>query len=446
MDKMEHYIIHNAKIIHVEDGSITHGAIEIKDGYMKGIYSEERSIPSGVQTIDVDGKYIIPGLVDMHCHIKEGDAPLFVASGVTTVRNTAGNVLQLDDLINASIDAPTPRIYSADRMIDGPPGLWGPTNWGNFVTDDLETARAEVRRQAEAGVKFIKVYGWLGIDVIEAVVKEARNYNLEVSCDLFHSSKVTALDAARVGVTWFEHAAGFVQALYPNWYTLADEKEWEKIDWEHPDEQKIVELCKEMLSYNVKICPTMVLHDQSANLPNYWNPNNEMTRFMEEEHLIAKHWSKLAEEADSYKDNLGFINNFTKTVARVYHELGGTVVAGTDSPAAVWTYYGMALHRELELFVEIGFTELEALQAATIHAARSIDSEKVGVVKEGNIADLVVLHENPLENISHTQQIDTVIKGGKFYKTDELLQAIPSEEEQVAKFGKFKEGFENINV
>ena len=446
MGKVKHYIIHNAKIIHVEDGSITQGAIEIKDGYIKRIFSGEMSIPSGFRTIDIGGKYVIPGLIDMHCHIKEGDAPLFVASGVTTVRNTAGNVLQLKDLINAPIDAPTPRIYSADRMIDGPPGLWGPTNWGNFVTDDPEAARGEVRRQAEAGVKFIKVYGWLGKEVIEAVVKEARNYNLEVSCDLFHSSKVTALDAARVGVTWFEHAAGFAQALYPNWYTQADKKEWEKIDWEHPDEQKIVGLCKEMLSYNVKICPTMVLHDQSANLPSYWNPDNEITRFMEEEHGIGKHWSKLAEEADTFKDNLGFINNFIKTVARVYHDLGGTVVAGTDSPAAVWTYYGMALHRELELFVEIGFTELEALQAATVHAARSIELENLGAIQEGYIADLVVLKDNPLASISHTQQIDTVIKGGKCYKTDELLQAIPSEEEQMANFEKFKEEFEKVIV
>lgn len=443
---MEHYIINHAKIIHVEDGSISEGAIEIKDGHIQGIFSEEMSIPSGVQTVDIGGKYVIPGLVDMHCHIKEGDASLFVASGVTTVRNTAGNVFQLKDLINAPIDAPTPRIYSADRMIDGPPGLWGPTNWGNFVTDDIGAARAEVKRQAEAGVQFIKVYGWLGADVIEAVVKEARNYHLEVSCDLFHSSKVTALDAARLGVTWFEHAAGFAQALYPDWHTQADKKEWEKIDWENPDEQKIVGLCQEMLSYKVKICPTMVLHDQSAKLPRYWNPDNKITRFMEGRHEIAKHWSKLAEEADIYKDNLGFINNFIKAVTRVYHDLGGTVVAGTDSPAAVWTYYGMALHRELELFVEIGFTELEALQAATIHAARSINLEKVGVIKEGYIADLVILNDNPLDCIRHTQQIDTVIKGGKIYRTDELLEAIPSEEEQKTNFKRFEEEFEKVSV
>ena len=106
----------------------------------------------------------------------------------------------------------------------------------------------------------------------------------------------------------------------------------------------------------------------------------------------------------------------------------------------------MALHRELELFVEIGFTELEALQAATIHAARSIELENIGTIQEGYIADLVVLKDNPLASISHTQQIDTVIKGGKFYKTDELLQAIPSEEEQMANFEKFKEGFEKVNV
>lgn len=440
LENMKHYILKNVKLIHVEDGTITHGGLEVKDGHIGGIFSGE-NIPADVETIDLDGKYVLPGLIDMHCHIKEGDAPLFVVSGVTTVRNTAGNVIQLKELIDAPIDAPTPRIYSADRMIDGPPGLWGPTNWGNFVTDDPDAGRSEVRRQAEVGAKFIKVYGWLGEDVMLAVVQEAKKYNLEVSCDLFHSSKVTALDAARIGVTWFEHASGFAQALYPNWYTQADREEWEKINWENPDEQRVLELCKEMLSYNVKLCPTMVLHDQSANLPDYWNPNNDITSFMEEEHGIAKHWGKLAEEADSYRDNLGFINNFIKTVARIYHDLGGTVVAGTDSPAAVWTYYGMALHRELELFVEIGFTELEALQAATIRAAQSINLEKVGMIEKGGIADLVVLDKNPLENISHTQLIDVVIKGGKLYQTGELLEAIPSEAEQKANIERFIKEF-----
>ena len=75
----------------------------------------------------------------------------------------------------------------------------------------------EVNRQEDAGAKFIKVYGWLSKTVMEAVVSEADKYGVEVSCDLIHSSKLNALDAAKIGVKWFEHASGFIQALYPDW-------------------------------------------------------------------------------------------------------------------------------------------------------------------------------------------------------------------------------------
>ena len=130
MDLSKKFILKDATIIDVESGTTFMGAIEVDHGYIKNIYFENSDLPSEIETIDVEGKYIIPGLIDMHCHIKEDFAPQFVASGVTTVRNTAGNVYQLKKLIESPIDAPTPRVYSADRMIDGPPGLWGPQATG----------------------------------------------------------------------------------------------------------------------------------------------------------------------------------------------------------------------------------------------------------------------------------------------------------------------------
>lgn len=439
---VNHYVMYNARIVHVEDGKVTNGSLEIKNGYIERVFLKEINIPDKVHKVDLAGKYVIPGLIDMHCHIKEGFAPAFVASGVTTVRNTAGNIIELKPMIEAPIDAPTPRVYSADRMVDGPPGLWGPTSEGNFVTDDPEAARWEVRRQAEAGAKFIKVYGWIDKKVMEAVVQEARKYNLEVSCDLHHASKVNALDAAEVGVTWFEHASGFAQAMYPGWSVLTNEKEW-AIDWENPDEQEIKKLCKKMLTYNVKLCPTMMLHDQFTNPPKFWNSENEIPHFIKEG--IGQHWKQMNEQVDLYKDQVGFINNFTQAVAKTYYDLGGTVVAGTDFPAGgVWTYPGMALHRELEIFVEIGLSELAALQAATIRAARAIELHDIGIIKEGAVADLVILSENPLEDIRNTQKIDQVIKGGKYYTTDELERAIPSNEKQMENYERFKEEFEEM--
>ncbi|MDN7240563.1 amidohydrolase family protein [Planococcus sp. N028] len=394
--------------------------------------------------IDLEGKFVLPGLIDMHCHILESFAPHFVAAGVTTVRNTAGNVLQLKDLIEADPSAPTPRVYSADRMIDGPPGLWGPSSSGNFVAPSKLQARNEVKRQAAAGAKFIKVYGWLPKEEMEAVVEEAKAHNLEVSCDLLHSYNVNALDAAKIGVTWFEHASGFLQTLYPSWNTQADQEEWDKINWAEPNEREIKKLCEEMIKYNVKLCPTLVLSNQIMQYPDYWNPQNEIIESIAGIEHLNEQWGNMSGYMKEMKTQVGLIEAFTKKVTKTYFDLGGTVVTGTDTPAGIWTYPGAALHRELELFVEIGFSEMEALQAATIKAAEAIGLNDIGVIKNGAMADLVVLSENPLADIRNTKTIDMVIKGGKVYTQSEILENTPNQTDFMERYENFELEFAKI--
>lgn len=445
MSLSKNFILKNAMIIDVENEKTFQGAIEIDGGSIKNIFLDGDNLPAEKEIIDVEGKYIIPGLIDMHCHIKENFAVYFVASGVTTVRNTAGNVFQLKKLIESPIDAPTPSVYSADRMIDGPPGLWGPTSFGNFVTDDPIEARAEVRRQKEAGAKFIKIYGLISKGVMEAVVSEANKYNLEVSCDLIHASQINALDAAKTGVKWFEHASGFIQTIHPSWYPAAEQEEWDKIDWEHPDKTKIKELCMEMLRYDVKLCPTLMILDQIVQMPNYWCPSNEVVEAIKNTSTLTDYWVEMSENyADALKKQLGSQYEFTKEIAITYAELGGTVVAGTDTPGGVWTLPGMGLHRELELFVEIGFTEMKALQAATINAAKAINMREIGTIKEGHIADLVILNQNPLENIQHTKDIYKIIKGGRMYTQKEVLAEMPDEAYLEKEWEKFITEYEEM--
>ncbi|GIO27936.1 amidohydrolase family protein [Ornithinibacillus bavariensis] len=439
-----HYIITNATIIDVENELQFKGDIEIKGDKIHLIYKEHERLPKEVEKVDATGKFIIPGLIDMHCHIRDSFAPHYVASGVTTVRNTAGNVLQLENYKVAPTDAPIPRVYSADRMIDGPPGLWGPNSSGNFVTDNVEEAIQEVKRQVEVGADFIKVYGWISSDVMKAVVREAKRHGLEVSCDLIHSKEVNALEAAKLGVTWFEHASGFLQVLYPNWNTMAEQEEWDKIDWDNPDKERIEALCKEMLQYEVKLCPTIVITEQIEKFPNYWNPKNIVTESANDKEILGGLWENMIQHIDALKKQLGSITPFTKAVAKTYVDLGGTVVAGTDTPGGIWSFPGMALHRELEIFVDIGLTEMQALQAATIRAAQSISLYDIGVVGEHKLADLLILNENPLEDIRNTQNIYRIVKGGRIFTQEEVLATIPNPEEIEAKYLKFEKEFSEM--
>jgi len=444
MSEQRHYIVANGTIIDVEQSNFFTGSIEIQDSKIKRIFPLNEVLPEEIPVIGAKGKYIIPGLIDMHCHIKEQFAPHFLASGVTTVRNTAGNVFMIKNLIHAPMDAPTPRVYSADRMIDGTPGQWGPTSFGNFVTDNPEEARKEVRRQVGVGAKFIKLYGWVNREVMEAVVDEAKKYDLEVSCDLIHSKDLHALDAAQMGVTWLEHASGFAQALYQGWYPMADQTPWSHLNWEQPDERKINELCQRMIAYKVKLCPTLVIFDQVDQYPHIWDTKNKVRESLEKENILIEHWLNMSVQHKQLKQQFAKLNHFTKVVAKTYFDLGGLVVTGTDTPALIWTFPGMSLHRELELFVEIGFSEMEALQAATVQAAKSIQLENVGSIKEGNIADLVLLNNNPLEKIQHTQDIHFVIKGGKVYSQEEILRHVPSKAYVANQLNEFEKEWETV--
>ncbi|WP_404431428.1 amidohydrolase family protein [Sutcliffiella horikoshii] len=437
-------LLKDANVLDVDRGAFYQASILMKDGMIADIFTENAPYEVS-EVIDAKEKWVIPGLIDMHVHIKESFAPIFVAGGITSVRNTGGNVLELKGLMTAPEDSMTPRVFSADRVIDGPPGLWGETSPWNINVENSEVVIGEVKRQVEAGADFIKVYGWLSHDLMEKVVQEASRYNKEVSCDLIHSTEVNALDATEIGVKWNEHASGIIQAMYPNWSMKAEKSIWDEVDWTIPDLEKITAVCAQLLTHGVTVCPTMVLFDQMNRLKDHWNPDHELVKKVYENKSLIGQWSRLSQYEEALKQ-MGIQSALNKAIAKVYFDLGGTVVAGTDTPAGVWTYPGMALHRELELFVEAGFSELDAIRAATSVAARSIKRDDLGVIKAGAKADMILLSNNPLEDIKNTREIELVIKGGKVMTQAEILSSVPSEEESLRLMEEFVNSFEELMV
>lgn len=423
-------ILAGGNVIDVASGDTTIADVVVNGGRVSRVekgdgVGDDRC--DGYARLDVSGKWILPGLIDMHVHIKEGFAPQFVASGVTTVRNTGGNVYELRRLRQAASDAPTPRVISADRLIDGPPGCWGETSPWNLNTSDPKEARQEVKRQVKAGADFIKVYGLLKRDVMVAVVDEAEKHNRQVSCDLLQSSDVTALEAAQMGVKWNEHASGFIQDMYPGWSLGASDDSWRQINWEKPDESMVRELCEKILEYGVILCPTMDIFDQIMRLPDYWDPKNVVSERTRVNTGLTGQWETISSYGEALKVQ-GRMRAHNQLIAKTYFDVGGTIVAGTDVPAGIWTFPGMALHREMELFVEAGFSQLETLRAATITAARALDRDDLGHIRAGAVADMLVLNSNPLENIKNTQDIYCIVKGGRVYTQEEILSHIPSNE------------------
>jgi len=434
-------VLKNGNVIDVENSKHSIKDIRILDDRIL-MCDHGLEIEDNDEVIDCTGKWILPGLVDMHCHIKEKYAPLFCASGVTTVRNTAGSVIELDKMRNAENKAITPRIISADRLIDGPPGLWGSeTNPYQVITDNNNVARGEVQRQAKIGVDLIKVYGLLSGEVMAAVVEEAAKFNLDVACDLMYSTSVTAIDAANMGFKWIEHASGITQILYPNWSMKADKSVWELIDWENPNEAEIAVICQKLIEKDVYLCPTLVVYDQANKLEGYWQPDNMVIDKIDENQGLIATWQRIL-DAPQAINKMGIQTEIIKAVVKIYHELGGTIVAGSDSPAGIFTFPGMSLHRELELLVSCGFSTIEAIQAATIIAAKSLGRTELGSITQGKIADLLVLNSNPIEQIKNTKNIALIIKGGKVYQQKEIIEGVITDEEAIESWQKVMVEFE----
>lgn len=419
-------LLKNGFIVNMETGEFSRQDIYIENNEIIKIAPNIQM--DDVEAIDCTNKWLIPGLIDMHVHIKKHFANYFTAAGITTVRNTAGSIIELKPFIDANGSKLEPRVISADRMIDGPPGLWGDDTAYNINVDNADLAKQEVARQVELGAHFIKVYGWLDPEYMEVVVSEARKHNLEVSSDILYSKKVDALHAADIGIDWLEHGSGIIQAMYPEWSMDAPKEIWDSIPWEQPDEQLIESICKELLKKDIKLCPTIVLYDQMRLAEHYWTTTHEVVHHMDNSDYLFKHWPQ-AVQAKQGQVTFGIQTKTIQKIAYTYYKMGGTVVTGTDTPAGSFTYPGFALHRELQLFVDAGFTPLEALQQATINAAKALKVADLGDIKEGFTADLLVLNENPLSDIENTMKIDRIVKDGKLYAIHELLENIPTEQE-----------------
>ncbi|GAF13212.1 amidohydrolase family enzyme [Bacillus sp. JCM 19046] len=393
-------------LLNVETGQFEGKKVTLKNGM---IVAKEDAL------LDQQESFVLPGLIDSHCHITLSYGSLFTAAGVTSVRNTAGSFYLLAPFFEEDRSVSLPHVYTTDRMIDGVPGLWGETSIGALATTSANVAVEEVKRQADLGASFIKVYGRLERRVMEAVVVEANRLGLEVSADLLGSTDVDARVAAKIGVRFLEHNSGVLQSLIPGWHCLLSEAEDAKLLQDGLEDDALATLCDELIKSNVALVPTLSLFAQGSQSFK-WKPFQTMIG--NADHGLREHWNNLRPHINQQKQERLYL--LTAKITKAYHQAGGQLLAGTDTPAGIDTFPGQLLHRELELLVQCGLKPLEALQAATITPSRLFKFERE--LKVGQVADYIVVKENPLESISNTQTIQTIVKGGKQYTQEELVK------------------------
>jgi len=432
---------------------LPHRTILIRAGSIQTIGSPEQplKIPVGARVIDARGKFTIPGLIDAHVHLVHvldfahvtGDEilPLFLANGVTTVRDAGDNVVA-EELIGRYAEAHPglcPRVFRCSPFIDGEPPFHrdNGVSWG--VTDPAQVP-AFVKDMAAWRVTTVKLYVGINRPLGRLVIEEAHRSNLVVTA---HLGNYSAQDAVEDGIDCLEHIWSVFNYIFPpdapQVPSLEEQHKMQPADLE-AEELRVLKsranvdlanpkargLIASLVQHKVLVDPTLVVYQNMLLLPDlpevYDNPYNALVP-----ERLRRFWPTYtpsvrpqtrefrSKEFRKYQDLTGLLN-----------QAGVALLAGTDAPEP-YVPPGFSLHQELELLVNSGLTPAAALQAATINNARALrKGDELGSIDKGKRADLVILDANPLEDIRNTRKIYMVIRGGLVVsKPKTLLQAVP---------------------
>jgi len=347
--------------------------------------------PAGAQVIDGTGRFLIPGLWDMHVHLgNAGEESLkeFVAHGVTGVRDMGTEQYEplrrwrVEILSGARVG---PRIVAAGPIVDGPT-----PNWPLRVTvPDAASARRAVDSLATVGVDFIKVHQQLTRDAYFAVAAEARRLNLHFAGHV--PVVVTGVEAAEAGQRSVEHLTGLPDTRDSTWApTLRAYKK-----------------------HGTWMDPTLIVYWALAHHRDSAVINDPRAATISES--LKKFWveQRSAWSGDMSTEGLLGLYRGMLSHTRGLYEAGIPIMTGTDL-GFVYVYPGSSVHEELEHLVEAGLSPLEALRASTLNPARYFSWERdLGTIAVGKLADLVLLDANPLTAIGNTKRIRAVVANGR---------------------------------
>ena len=391
----------------------------------------------GARVVDCTGKYLIPGLWDVHVHRTEYEStyPIYLANRVTGVRDMAGPIAAdkfRADLAAKNIDSP--RLLLASPIIDGYP----PRFPDQIAVKNAEEARKVVVEQKRAGAVFIKVYDRLSRESYFAIIDEARRQRILVVGHVPFA--VSAWEASAAGQKSIEHLHAVPLACSSREAELRAKlvaspnswKLWNAIymeAYDSYDDSKCRRLVAEFRRNGTWLVPTLVVYRSAAfsNDPQFRNDDRlryfgGYIRNSLERHFVAE---RANFDAADFAIERELLNRRKWLVGKLFRA-GMPMLAGTDTPNP-FVFPGFGLHDELALMVESGVTALGALQAATLNPALFLDAaDKYGSVSPGKVADLVLLDADPLADIHNTTKIREVFLGGKEFDRatlDAMLKA-----------------------
>ncbi len=361
------------------------------------------NVPAGATIVDTTGQSILPGLWDMHAHLQQVEqAAAYLASGVTTVRDV-GNILEFITAIRDAIEAGKgigPRVL-VSGIVDG----GGPAAIGTVRIESRADIRPVIDRLVAAGCREVKIYSSIAPELVRPIAAEAHRRGLKVTGHV--PSGMTALDAIRDGYDTIDHVPMLFGSVLPSAemrkLSMGERmKRMGAVDLASPAMQKVIDL---LVRRKIVVDDTLALYELLS-MTEAENRKRE-PGIAKLPPALAMQWGVAPELAGPAAAAFG---KWVELVG-LLHRRGVRLVAGTDIGVP-----GHTLHRELELYVQAGFTPMEALQAATIVPARVMRLDKeLGTIERGKRADLVVVAGDPLADISATRRVVEVMARGRLH-------------------------------
>jgi imidazolonepropionase-like amidohydrolase len=411
----------------------------IKDQRIVGLSrSDAAHVPSGARIVDAHGKFLIPGLWDMHVHTVFGDwlprnervvLPLFVANGVTGVRDMGGDLDVLKEW-RAEIAAGRllgPRMYIAGPMLDGPV----PRFPSSAPVANASDARKVVDDLKARGVDFIKIQSLIPRDGYFAAAEEAKKVGLTFVGHV--PDAVRASEASNAGQKSIEHFTG----IFEGCSTIEDQ-----LVSGHPrgpgpnvssyDAARAKALIALMAKNRTWQVPTLVWERGQWLVDAIDKSHDPLTKYAPAA-WKDRTWPMFVHDIMKYMDTdpLPVRKRFFQMeldMTLAMFRAGVPFMAGTDTAAGVHVFPGFSLHEELALFVRAGLTPMQALQTATRNPAEFMGRlADLGTVATGKLADLVLLDANPLDDIANTRRIRAVVLAGRYFDRaalDRMLKGV----------------------
>lgn len=416
--------ITTVSIVDVEHGSVqSPRTVLVANGRIVGIVADDEvELPASARRIEGRGRYLIPGLVDMHVHLfsyapqrptSDWTFPLYVAHGVTGVRemNAQGDYAAQVERWNAAVADGTlvaPRVLAVGAAVHGP---------------SPAEAEQQVVEAKRAGATFIKVFSSISEPAWQALRKTAGAHGLDYAGHV--PARVSLLESAHAGQRSVEHLTQVNEACTPDEADLIAARR--RLDGEPLMALRIAQDLPVLQAYDQALCdrvarelattgqvqvPTMVLaHAEAALRP---DARRQDPQFRQAPADVRERWNGILDTLPAAPSDLTLQKwKATLDLVATLHRAGVPLMAGTDAPSPLLAP-GHSLHLELALLVEAGLSPAEALYAATLMPARFLGiTRESGTVAVGRRADLVLLDADPLRDIANTRRIHAVLLGGR---------------------------------